>query len=275
MGGADVGAVAKVMRVCDGCGRPRNRGEDFCTGCGRSFTDGISYPAGRRRSPLALLPVLIAVLTAAFVVGSGAAIIVLRFGHHPRTEAVQNSGESTQLTPGQDVSGPAGGGQASAGASTGPGATGSGSAGPGSSGPGSTGPGSAGQVTIGPAASQNANASSVAAFLGRYFTAINTRDYQSYSSLLSPPMRQTAAQFASGYRSTVDSAETLVSISAGPNGDLVAAVTFTSHQDPADSPDHQQSCTKWSITLFLEQTSGGYLIDQPPPGYHASYQACS
>jgi hypothetical protein len=224
---------------------------------------------------VALLPVLIAVLAAAFVVGSGAAIIVLRFGHHPRTEAVQNSGESTQLTPGQDVSGPAGGGQASAGASTGPGATGSGSAGPGSSGPGSTGPGGAGQVTIGPAASQNANASSVAAFLGRYFTAINTRDYQSYSSLLSPPMRQTAAQFASGYRSTVDSAERLVSISAGPNGDLAATVTFTSHQDPADSPDHQQSCTNWSITLFLERTSGGYLIDQPPPGYHASYQACS
>jgi hypothetical protein len=132
-------------------------------------------------------------------------------------------------------------------------------------------------VTIGPAASQNANASSVAAFLGRYFTAINARDYQSYTALLSPPMRpgQTAEQFASGYRSTVDSAETLVSISAGPNGDLIAAVTFTSHQDPADSPDHQQSCTDWTISLFLEQGSGGYLIDQPPPGYHASYQACS
>jgi len=244
MGGADVGAVAEVMRVCDGCGRPRNQGEASCTGCGRRFTDGISYRPGRRRSPLALLPVLIAVLTAAFVVGSGAAIIVLRFGHHPpRTEAVQNSGESTQLTPGQDVSGSA----------------------------------SAGQVMIGPAASQDANAPSVAAFLGRYFTAINTRDYQSYASLLSPPLRQgqTAQQFASGYRSTVDSAETLVSISPGPNGELVAVVTFTSHQNPADSPDHQQPCTDWRISLFLEQDAGGYLIDQPPPGYHASYRACS
>ena len=136
--------------------------------------------------------------------------------------------------------------------------------------------GSVGQVTIAPDAAQNANASSVAAFLDRYFTAINTHDYQSYISLLSPQFRQglTAKQFRSGYKSATESAETLVNITTGANGDLVAAMAFTSHQDPADSVDGKQSCTNWNISLFLERGSGGYLIDQPPPGYHASYSAC-
>ena len=134
-----------------------------------------------------------------------------------------------------------------------------------------------GQVTITAGASQDANASSVAAFLDHYFTAINNHDYQSYISLLSPQAQQglTAAQFDSGYRSTADSAETLVSISTVSNGDLAAAVTFTSHQNPADSPDQQQSCTDWNISLFLVESGGGYLVDQPPPGYHASYHACT
>ena len=67
-------------------------------------------------------------------------------------------------------------------------------------------------MTITAGASQNANAASVAAFLDHYFAAINNHDYQSYVSLLSPQAQQglTAAQFDSGYRSTADSAETLV-----------------------------------------------------------------
>jgi hypothetical protein len=117
----------------------------------------------------------------------------------------------------------------------------------------------------------------VSAFLGQYFTTINTHDYQAYLSLLSPQEQQgyTQEQFDRGYRSTVDSAETLVSISTGANGDLDVAVTFTSHQDPVDSPDHQESCTDWQIMLFLQQDGGsGYVIDVPPPDYHASYAAC-
>ncbi len=84
----------------------------------------------------------------------------------------------------------------------------------------------------------------------------------------------TAERFVNGYGSTVDSAETLVSISTATNGDLAAAVKFTSHQNPAASPDQKESCTDWSISLFLTQGGSGYLLDNPPPGYHATYQAC-
>ena len=55
-------------------------------------------------------------------------------------------------------------------------------------------------------------------------------------------------------------------------GDLAAEVTFTSHQDPADSPGGE-ACTNWNITLYLSKSGSGYLIDAPPPGYHATYSA--
>lgn len=139
-----------------------------------------------------------------------------------------------------------------------------------------TGPSNAGQVAIASDASQNPDASSVATFLDQYFSAINAHDYQSYVSLLSPQMQQgqTQEQFDHGYRSTADSAETLTSISTAANGDLDVAVTFTSHQNPADSPNQAESCTDWKISLFLEQGGSGYLIDAAPPGYRASYAAC-
>ncbi len=65
-----------------------------------------------------------------------------------------------------------------------------------------------------------------------------------------------------------------MSISTDPDGDLDVAVTFTSHQNPADSPNQHESCTDWKISLFLAPGGSGYLIDVPPPGYHASYTAC-
>jgi hypothetical protein len=51
-------------------------------------------------------------------------------------------------------------------------------------------------------------------------------------------------------------------------------VTFTSHQDPADSPDQSESCTNWDISLFLAQGNSGYVIDPAPSGYQAAYQPC-
>lgn len=125
-------------------------------------------------------------------------------------------------------------------------------------------------------AGQDPAAPPVAEFLDQYFAAINSHDYQSYVSLLNLNMQQdmTAQQFDSGYRSTADSSETLTGISTAANGDTVATVTFTSHQDPADSLDHKENCTDWNISLFLEQANAGYLIDHPPSSYHAAYSPC-
>ena len=113
------------------------------------------------------------------------------------------------------------------------------------------------------------------ALLDRYFTAINARDYAAYAGLLDRQRRrhETAASFRSGYGSTTDSDETLTAISDTGSGDLAASVTFTSHQKPADSLEHS-SCTRWAITLYLVRHGTGYLIETPPAGYRAYYQAC-
>jgi hypothetical protein len=121
----------------------------------------------------------------------------------------------------------------------------------------------------------NPAAPQVTTLLDRYFTAINTRDYAAYARLLDRQRRrhETAASFRSGYGSTTDSDETLTTISATGAGDVAASVTFTSHQKPADSLEHS-SCTRWAITLYLVRHGTGYLIETPPSGYRASYQAC-
>jgi hypothetical protein len=140
-------------------------------------------------------------------------------------------------------------------------------------------PPAAGITSIGPlavtaAAERAPEASAVASFINSYFAAINAHDYTSFLALLSPPLQGlTQASFDNGYPATVDSHETLLGISAA-GGTTTARVTFTSHQRP-NTADHFESCTKWRISLFLEQGPEGYVIgDHSPPGYHAGSAPC-
>ena len=109
--------------------------------------------------------------------------------------------------------------------------------------------------------------------MARYFAAVNHRRYQAYASLFAQPWRLTPRVFAWGYQTGHDSNAVLVGIGALKGG-LKATVTFSSQQDPAQSPDHS-SCIDWRITLFLHRAGASYLIGMPPPGYRASLQACS
>lgn len=128
-------------------------------------------------------------------------------------------------------------------------------------------------VAIAPSAGQQPNAPQVARFLATYFTAINTHDFRLYSSLFEPQLQLTQQQFNQGYQSTSDSDMTLTSLSATAAG-VAAVVSFTSHQQPADSPTNS-SCTSWDITLYLQPQGGTYLIGSPPADYHAVYSSCS
>ena len=203
-----------------------------------------------------MLATVVVVLAAA---ASGALLYVRH--HASQTEPVSNSTQSTRAAPPTQSASPSA--QSASASAQSPSATVS--------------PSDGGAVTVGAGASPDPDASSVAAFLGQYFAAINDHDYQSYISLLSPQVQQgiTQAQFDKGYGSTVDSNETLVGISTASDGDLAAEVTFTSHQNPADSPDRSESCTNWDISLSLAQGGSGYVIDPAPAGYQASYKPCS
>jgi hypothetical protein len=132
----------------------------------------------------------------------------------------------------------------------------------------------AGPVGIAPAMAGNTQAAPVAAVLDEYFDAINNHDYQAYIALRSPQAASIPqSQFYAGYGSTTDTDETLQDISTAPNGDLIADVTFTSNQSAAESAT-KSTCTDWNISLYLVPEGGGYLIDDPPSGYHARYVSC-
>jgi hypothetical protein len=128
-------------------------------------------------------------------------------------------------------------------------------------------------VSITPRLAGRADARRVGGLLARYFAAVNHRRYQAYASLFAQRHQLTPRDFAWGYRTSHDSNAVLVGIAALKGG-LKATVTFTSQQDPAQSPDHS-SCIDWRITLFLYRTGAAYLIGMPPPGYRAGLQACS
>jgi hypothetical protein len=127
-------------------------------------------------------------------------------------------------------------------------------------------------VSITPGLAGRADARRVGGLLGRYFAAVNHRRYQAYASLFAQRRQLTPRDFAWGYRTSHDSNAVLVGVAALKGG-LRATVTFTSQQDPAQSPDHS-SCLDWRIILFLHRTGATYLIGMPPPGYRAGLQAC-
>jgi hypothetical protein len=134
-----------------------------------------------------------------------------------------------------------------------------------------------GPVAVGSGVAGNPAANSITEFLAQYFSAINAHDYQAYVTLLSSQQQEgfTESQFQDGYGSTTDSAETLTGISTAANGDTEATVTFTSNQNASQSVDQSETCTDWGVSLFLENDGTSYLIDPPPPGYHAAHSPCS
>jgi hypothetical protein len=134
---------------------------------------------------------------------------------------------------------------------------------------------SGGLVSLAPGVSQDPDAARVDAFLLNYFAAINNHNFGNYLRLLDQTMQEqeSAQSFRSGYRTTTDSAATLTAISQLSSGSVSAAVNFTSHQLPVDSPTHT-ACTNWSIVLYLHQQGSRYVIGPAPAGYQAVYSRC-
>ncbi|MGI8447413.1 MAG: hypothetical protein ACR2MP_09580 [Streptosporangiaceae bacterium] len=128
-----------------------------------------------------------------------------------------------------------------------------------------------GIVSVGPGLGARPEVRRAAALLDRYFAAVNHRDYQAYERLFAQ-RHLTPREFAWGYGTSHDTKAALAGVSP-LRGGLKATVTFTSHQDPAGSPDHS-SCIDWRITLFLHRAGATYLIGMPPTGYRADFHAC-
>jgi hypothetical protein len=111
--------------------------------------------------------------------------------------------------------------------------------------------------------------------LTTYFASINNRDFSTYRSLFTSDIQaeMSLEQFAEGYRSTYDSGAQLIRIEDLADGRVAAWVEFMRTQDAVDGPDGQ-TCTVWSIGLFLQREGSRAAIGAPPDGYQASYHAC-
>ena len=203
-----------------------------------------------RRGGSGLLIALVVVLVLA--VGGGAFALV--------SALTKNK---TAAPPGQPTSG-----ASSPAASASPSASASASASPTVSPTGGT-----STVALSSSAAANSSAPQVQALVEHYFSAINSHDYAAYNSIHDAKSQMAHSTFDSGYATTTDSAEEITTISDAGGGELAAAITFVSHQDPAKSINNS-SCTKWAIMLYLLPQDGSYLITSTPPGYHAAYTGC-
>jgi hypothetical protein len=134
-----------------------------------------------------------------------------------------------------------------------------------------------GTVQVSPGVASNAAEPQVAAYLNRYFKAINTRDYSEYNSLLDAENQQSDSEssFNSGFATTKDTDEVLTGITGTGTGggSLEANVSFTSHQTPADSVD-QSACNNWRVSLYLVPQGNSYVMTAAPAGYKAVYTDC-
>jgi len=129
-------------------------------------------------------------------------------------------------------------------------------------------------VAIAPGVGSSTATPQVETLLSHYFQGINTHNYAEYSSTLTAQNKanQPLSNFQSGYATTTDSGMTLTSLTGTGGGDLTATVTFTSHQDAADSDDNS-TCNNWSLNFSLVPNGTGYLI-APAPSGSATETAC-
>ncbi|MGH4001180.1 MAG: hypothetical protein ACRDTJ_27405, partial [Pseudonocardiaceae bacterium] len=98
------------------------------------------------------------------------------------------------------------------------------------------------------------DADRVRTVLQKYFDAINAGDYQLWRSAVTPQQARDTREAAwrAQYRSTLDGSIVLHRLEPRAGGGLVALLSFTSLQDPADAPpDLPVRCLRWWVSYPL------------------------
>jgi hypothetical protein len=111
-------------------------------------------------------------------------------------------------------------------------------------------------------------AEQVRTLLQDYFHAINTGDYELWrSTVTADQVRDTAwGAWHQQYRSTLDGNIVVQRLEPRPGGGLVALLSFTSVQDPADAPrDLPVRCLRWRVSYPLVSEAGELRIGPAAP----------
>jgi hypothetical protein len=108
------------------------------------------------------------------------------------------------------------------------------------------------------------DAEAIAQTLVRYFTSINSGDYEDAWRLQTSRRRQRAGtleEFEAGHVTTFNADVELHSINQVERRLKVAHVTFVSFQDPEFGPEGED-CTLWDLDFSMERHASRWLIDR-------------
>ncbi|MGH3934613.1 MAG: hypothetical protein ACRDS1_06500 [Pseudonocardiaceae bacterium] len=109
-------------------------------------------------------------------------------------------------------------------------------------------------VTLVEDAAAHPDADRVRTVLQKYFDAINAGDYKLWRSAVTPQQARDTGEAAwrDQYRSTLGGSIVLHRLEPRAGGGLVALLSFTSLQDPADAPpDVPVRCLRWWVSYPL------------------------
>lgn len=126
-------------------------------------------------------------------------------------------------------------------------------------------------------AAAHPNAEPVERLLREYFDAINTRDYDRWTTtVVAERVRaQPREEWLANYRSTRDGSILVYRIEAAPEGGLTVLLGFTSTQDVADAPPRlPEPCIRWRLALPLTRQYGEWRIDTVAEGSTPEYTSC-
>ncbi|UOX85231.1 hypothetical protein MUY14_25925 [Amycolatopsis sp. FBCC-B4732] len=110
-----------------------------------------------------------------------------------------------------------------------------------------------------------------------YFSAINTKQYQQWTSVVSAQRvaEQSLTAWKNGIRTTKDRDAVVYRIERGSGSSLRVLVGFTSVQNPEDAPQFfQEPCIKWRLVLPMVVEQAALKIDSIDKGPPPEHEKC-
>jgi len=136
--------------------------------------------------------------------------------------------------------------------------------------------GAANEVRMTDDATAHPQSAPVRQVLQTYFDAINTRNYQQWTKVVSAQRvaDQPPNEWLKGVRSTKDSDALVYRIERGSGQSLRVLVGFTSRQKPEDAPPFfPEACIKWRLVLPMV-VDGSLKIDSVDKGPQPEHEKC-